>query len=174
MKYSLKQLFEVIDEKKSKFEFYAEDTGGWGVEHYIDLITYFEPDNECKRGNTHYIDIIKAYGDCEKVKNLDKNSKQIDVSGILVYDSIPHTGDFEIFRLKDIKEVEEFMCSGVGLTNMFTGDIVILENGKRKKYFIKDLKGNILTYYFPLADIGKDRLQDKETGEFLFTIEWED
>lgn len=167
MKYSLKELFEVIDEKKSEFEFYEEDTGEFGVDYYLDLITYFEPDNKYDIVNGRYLNIIKAHYRFEKLKNLNKNLKQIDVSGILVYEYIPHVEDFRIFRVKDIKEAEEFMCSNLGLLGIYTGDIVILENGKRKKFFIKDFKGNILTW------CDGSMLQDKETGELLFTIEWE-
>ena len=168
MKYSLKRLFEIIDEKKSKFEFYEANTGGFGIDYYIDLITYFEPTNDYNIVNGRHLNIIQAYYGVEKLKNLDKYLKQIDVNGILIYVYIPHVEEFEIFRVKNIKEAEKFMCSELGLLDVYyTGDIVILENGKRKKFFIKDFKGTILTWH------DRHMLQDEDTGEVLFTIEWE-
>ena len=169
MKYSLKELFEVIDEKKTELEFYYDDTGELGLDYYIDLITYFEPNNE-KR-------IIEGFAKSnkyEKIKNLDKDLKQIDVSGLLVYSCISHLEDFYIERAKDIKEVEDYMYGGAGISNGFTGDIIVLENGKRKKFFIKDFEGNILKDGCYINNLWSEDREDHEDDEKpLFIIEWE-
>lgn len=132
--YSLEELFQNIDECKEPKEFFYEfESGGEGAEYYIELITDFEPQNN---------PLILA--DCHKEplndQSLDKEG--ICVDGYLIFDLLAHDEDFKVFRVANIEEVEKFILSDVGIYNMFTRDIVVLENGIRKKYYINDKNGN--------------------------------
>lgn len=137
MKYTLKQLFEVIDEVKTENEFfYSLAEGDLGTDYYLDLITDFDPEKKV---------VITADGNSKKISNPDIEEQLIEVNGVLVYEFISHNEDFKITRVKNIDEAIEIMLSPSGLYNMFSGDILIIENGKRKMYVVKDKYGNIVT-----------------------------
>ena len=50
------------------------------------------------------------------------------------------------------------MLGKLGLSDMFTGDIVVIENGKRKKYKVKDTNGNIL-HWEDIDKINKQKIK---------------
>ena len=62
-----------------------------------------------------------------------------------MYEFISHSEDFIINKMKDMNEVLETMLGPRGICNMFTGDMIIIRDGKRKKYRIKNRLGNIIT-----------------------------
>ena len=136
--YSLENLFKNIDEVKDKEEFFYElARGGEGADYYIGLITDFEPENN---------NIILA--DCHKPKLYEwhLNKESICVDGFLVFQLWAHDEDFRVFRVDNINEVEKIILSGMGIYNMFINDIVVLENGIRKQYYINDKNGNRVGY----------------------------
>ncbi|MHC1748031.1 MAG: hypothetical protein AB9856_06520 [Cellulosilyticaceae bacterium] len=138
MKYAIRKLFEVIDEVKDENEFFYElDGGDEGADYFIGLITNYSPTEK---------EIIKS--DCHEqcLSNLSLEEQEVDVDGFLVFERMAHETDYRILRVNSIDEVEKIIFEKPGITNMFTADIVVLENGKRKKYYIRDKQGNILNF----------------------------
>lgn len=138
MKYTIRKLFEVIDEVKDENEFFYElDSGDEGADYFIKLITNFSPREK---------EIIKSECHEQCLSNLSLGEQEVDVDGFLVFERMAHEEDYRILRVNSIYEVEKIIFGKAGITNMFTADIVVLENGKRKKYSIKDKKGNIINF----------------------------
>ena len=81
----------------------------------------------------------------------------------MFYEYIGHNEDYKITRLRSLDETVKIMLSTTGLSAMFTGDIVVIEKGKRRRYYVKDVDGNILHW----EDIDKRKKQGIE----MF-IEW--
>lgn len=136
MKYTIRQFFEVIDEVKDKNEFFYElDGGGEGADYFVELITNFEPKEK---------EIIRS--DCHQkyLNDLSLAEQEISVGGLLIFERMAHEEDYRILRLNTIDEVKKIIFGQAGITNMFTADIIVIENGKRKKYSIKDKKGNVM------------------------------
>lgn len=136
MKYTIRQLFEVIDEVKDEKEFFYElDGGNEGADYFIELITSFLPKEK---------EIIRS--DCHEqyLNDLKLGEQELDVDGILILERMAHEEDYRILRVNTIGEVEKIIFGKAGITNMFTADIIVIENGKRKKYSIKDEKGNVM------------------------------
>lgn len=132
--YTLEKLFQKIDECKKKEEFFYEiESGGEGADYYIELISDFEPQKDT---------LILA--DCHKNPLDDRSLRKecICVDGYLIFDLLAHDEDFRVFRVANIEDVEKFILGEEGIYNMFTRDIVVLENGIRKKYYINDKNGN--------------------------------
>lgn len=136
MKYTIRQLFEVIDEVKDKNEFFYDPyLGDEGADYFIGLMTNFSPrEKEIIRSDCHE----------EYLNDINLGEEVIDVDGLLVFERMAHEEDYNISRVESIGEVEQIILGVSGITNMFTSDIVVLENGKRKKYSIKDKYGKIL------------------------------
>lgn len=139
MEYTVKELFEIIDEVKNKDDYYYNIIkGGLGAEYYINLITEFNPDkNIIIRADRHN----KSFTQIKDIKN-----KKINVDGILLYQYISHNEDFEIFRINDFDSLLEIMSGDDGLFDMFVGDMIIIENGKRRKFYVKDRDGAVLRW----------------------------
>lgn len=136
MKYSIRQLFEVIDEVKDEKEFFYEfDGGDEGADYFIELITNFSPKEK---------EIIKSESYEHHLNDLSLEEQEVDVDGLLIFERMAHEEDYRIFRVNSIEEVEKIIFGKSGITNMFTADIIVIENGKRKKYSIKDKKGNVM------------------------------
>jgi len=110
--------------------------GEFGLDYYLDLITDFDPSKKV---------IVRADGNKNKLNSANIGKQEIDVDGILVYEYTCHNEDFIVTRVSNINEVMDIMFGSCGLKNMFSGDILIIENGKRKKYRVKDEYGNIVT-----------------------------
>ena len=155
MKYTLQELFGVIDERKEKEEFYyALSSGGWGTDYYLSRITRFTPDEKI---------IISSSRNQKEPDNIDMKQQEVEIDGFLLYEYIPHTEEYQITRLSSLNEATNIICSEKGLLNMFSGDMIVIENGKRKKFYVKDTSGRLLTW----DDI--DRIK-KHGIEFF--IEW--
>lgn len=98
MAYSIEQLFELIDQPKSKNEFYHEYAGGFGVNYYINRITGFRPK-----------DTKMLWGYCGEntLVGIDVHKETICICGneviLFLYDS--HNEDFEVHRIKNMDEV---------------------------------------------------------------------
>lgn len=155
MKYTLQELFEIIDERKEKEEFYYTlSNGGWGAEYYLSRITSFTPDEKI---------IVSSNRNQKEINNIDIKHQEVEIDGILLYEYISHTEEYQITRLSDFSEITNVIYSERGLLNIFCGDIIVIENGKRKKFYVKDASGKLLTW----DDI--DRI--KKHG-IAFIIEW--
>ncbi len=136
MKYSIRQLFEVIDEVKDEKEFFYESDGGdEGADYFIELITNFSPKGK---------EIIKSECHEHHLNDLSLEEQEVDVDGLLIFERMAHEEDYRVSRVNSIGEVEKTIFGKAGITNMFTADIIVIENGKRKKYSIKDKKGNVM------------------------------
>jgi hypothetical protein len=150
MKYSLHKIFELIDEEKTENDFYYNlSRGGYGLDYYFNLITSYTPKEKI---------IINA--DCNK-KKMDTShiiSEELDIDDILFYEYIGHNENYSISRLGSLDEAIKIMLGKLGLSDMFTGDIVVIENGKRKKYKVKDTNGNIL-HWEDIDKINKQKIK---------------
>ena len=155
MKCILQDLFGIIDEKKEKEEFYyALSSGDWGIDYYLSRITSFTPNEKT---------IISSNRNQKIVENKNIKYEEVEISGLLLYEYISHTEEYKITRLTSIDEAINIIYSENGLLNMFCGDIVVIENGHRKKYYVKDEFGGVLQW----DDI--DRI--KKNG-IKFFVEW--
>ena len=149
MKYSLQKIFEVIDEKKTEDDYYYDLSGEFGVDYYFNLLTNYDPQGK-----------VLLCADCHKKQsnNSDIRFEEIDVDGILLYQYFSHEEDYKIMRLKCFDEVLDIMYSEYGLLNIFIGDIVVIENGIKKRYHVKDADGNIL-YWGDIERIKKQGIE---------------
>lgn len=155
MKYTLKEIFEIIDERKEKEEFYyVLSSGGWGTGYYLSRITSFTPDEKI---------IVRSNRNQKEIDYIDIAHQEIEVEGFLLYEYISHTEEYQITCLPSLNEVTNIIYSEKGLLDMFIGDMIVIENGKRKKFYVKDASGRLLTW----NDI--DRIE-KHGIEFF--IEW--
>lgn len=75
-----------------------------------------------------------------KYKNID-----VPVEGYLVYDLIGHTGEYCIQHKENLIEVEQEIFGPVGLNNMFTAELLILADGKIKRYCVTNQEGIVIT-----------------------------
>lgn len=140
MIYSIVRLFELIDQPKDKNEFYYDvSNGGLGIDCYTNDITGFKPEDTR---------ILWGFGDEEPLAGLDIYKESICTYGdeILLFECNGHSGDFIVKRMKNMDEVLEFMYGDVGISNQFTGDICIICGNKRRKYYVRDSMGKIITY----------------------------
>ena len=154
MKCTLQELFEIIDERKEKEEFYyALSSGGWGVDYYLSRITSFTPDEKI---------IISSSRNQKELDHIDMKQQEVEIDGFLLYEYISHTEEYQITRLPGLNEATNIICSEKGLLNMFTGDMIVIENGKRKKFYVKDVSGRLLS---------RDDIDRKRHG-IKFLIEW--
>lgn len=136
MKYSIQKILELIDAEKNKDDYYFYlSKGGYGVDYYVNLITDYHPNESV---------IIRA--DCHKPKIYNKNIKfqEIDIDNILIYEYIGHNEDYTITQLDSLEKAIHILLGNCGLLNIFTGDIIVLEDGKRKNYYVRDTNGKIL------------------------------
>lgn len=138
MFYSITELFQLIDQKKDRNEFYYGNGGPFGIDYYIDRLTGFQPD-----------DTKILWGYCEEapIKGLDTDKKSIFVkeTEILVFTYIGHTEDFEITRMEDLHMAIQYLYGPLGLSNPFNSDISLISGGQRLKYYVKDTGGHIMT-----------------------------
>lgn len=65
-----------------------------------------------------------------------------DTYKYLVYDTIGHNGEWKIIEFDDIRKVEKHILSPGGILNMFTTEIIVLENLKNKKYKVFEVLEN--------------------------------
>ena len=155
MKYSLQKIFELIDAEKTETDYYYDiSRGGDGVDYYLDLITGYSPEENV---------IISA--DCheKRINNANIRFEEVDVDGILLYEYVGHCEDFKITRLESLNEAVNIMLGECGLLDMFTIDIIVIENGKKKSYCVRDMDGNIVHW----EDI--DRIKKQRSKIF---VEW--
>lgn len=155
MKYTLQKLFEVVDERKEEREFYYSlSSGGWGADYYLNRITSYNPNKKI---------IVSSDRNKEAIKNENIKYQEVEVDGLLLYEYISHTEEYIITRFTSIEEITDIICSEKGLLNMFSGDIIVIEDGRRKKYYVKDIDGDILNW----SDI--DRIKKQNIDIY---IEW--
>lgn len=153
----MRKLFEIIAEGKNKKEFYSTSIDVYeDIEDYIDSITRYTPN-----------DSILIEADCHNtiLKDTipDLSAKKLNVDGLLLYYYILHDDDFAFMRIRDYDELLDFIYENI--SNRFIGDIIVIENGKRKKYFIKDSNGQVLNWCWDISKIVEKR---------SFTLEWFD
>ena len=73
MKYSLQEIFEIIDERKEKGEFYyALSSGGWGAEYYLSRITSFIPDDKI---------IVNSDRNKKEIDHIDIKHQEVEIDG---------------------------------------------------------------------------------------------
>ena len=138
MKYTLQEIFEIIDERKEKEEFYyALSSGDWGVDYYLSKLTSFTPDEKI---------IVRSNRNQKEIDYIDIAHQEIEVEGFLLYEYISHTEEYQITCLPSLNEVTKIIYSEKGLLDMFIGDMIVIENGKRKKFYVKDTSGRLLTW----------------------------
>ena len=138
MKYTLQEIFAIIDERKEKEEFYYSlSSGGWGVDYYLSRITSFTPDEKI---------IVRSNRNQKEIDYIDIAHQEIGVEGFLLYEYISHTEEYQITCLPSLNEVTNIIYSEKGLLDMFIGDMIVIENGKRKKFYVKDTSGRLLTW----------------------------
>ena len=155
MKYTLQELFEVIEERKEKEEFYyALSSGGWGADYYLRRITSYTPGEKI---------IVGSNRNQTEINHIDMKHQEVEIDGFLLYEYISHTEEFQITRLPDLDEATNIIYSEKGLLNTYSGDMILIENGKRRKFYVKDTCGGLLTW----DDIERIR---KHAIEFF--IEW--
>lgn len=154
MKCSLQKIFELIDEKKMEEDFYYDLSGEFGTDYYFNLLTSYDPKGK-----------VLLNADCRKKKicNVDIRFEEIDIDGILLYQYFSHDEDYKIMRVENFDKVMDVMYGDCGLLNTFIGDIVVIENGIKKRYYVKDADGNILNW----EDIDRIKKQGIE-----MIIEW--
>ena len=136
MRYTVKKLFEIISEEKDENEFFYESGfDNENAEYFIKLITNFSPTEKV---------LIKS--DCHDKYLNDFNlvEQEISVDGVIIFHRMAHEEDYTVCIINSIDEAKEIILGFGGITSMFTADIVILENGVRKKYCIKDKKGEVI------------------------------
>ena len=155
MKYTLQEIFEIIDERKEKEEFYyVLSSGGWGADYYLSRITSFTPSEKI---------IVRSNRNQKEIDCIDIKHQEVEIDGILLYEYISHTEEYQITRFPSLDEVINIIYSEKGLLDMFIGDMIVIEHGKRKKFYVKDTSGRLLTW----DDIERIR---KHAVEFF--IEW--
>ncbi|WP_242967964.1 hypothetical protein [Tepidibacter mesophilus] len=96
MKYTIRQLFEVIDEVKDENEFfYKLDGGDEDVDGFIELITNFSPKEK---------EIIRS--DCHEqhLNDLSLGEQRVVVDGLLIFERMAHEEDYRILRVNTIDE----------------------------------------------------------------------
>lgn len=79
-------------------------------------------------------DTIKTYEDM-----------QIPADGYYIYSLVGHTGEYKIYSVPNIREVEKEILSETGIKNILISEIIILYNGKPRRYHIINKKGTELT-----------------------------
>lgn len=155
MKYTLQQLFEVIDEKKEKEEFYYNlSNGGWGADYYLDRITRFAPNDKI---------IISSERNKRRFEDKNIAFQQVKVDGLLLFEYTSHTEEYTISRLDSFDEATAAICGENGVLNMFSGDIIVIEDGRRKRFYVKDASGALLKW--------NDIESVHRRGEKIF-VEW--
>ena len=60
----------------------------------------------------------------------------------LVYDITGHNGEWQIKEFENLKDVEEYILNPGGILNMFTTEMIVLENLKIKKYKVYEIIEN--------------------------------
>lgn len=151
MRCTLEALFDSIAQKRNNIEYY-QDECVLKLEDYLQAVTCVL---EC--GDKVIV------SDCneEPIKEtIDEISqKTVEVSGLLLYYYVLHDDEFCFFRIKDNKELYAVMNSK--LRNCFIGDLVVFENGAKKRYCVRDEEGRIMHYH-----VGE------HVGNKNFVIEW--
>lgn len=74
-----------------------------------------------------------------KVNTIDLNK---DNYRFLVYDVSGHNGEWQIREFENLKDVEEYILNPGGILNMFTTEMIVLENLKIKKYKVYEILEN--------------------------------
>ena len=157
MLYSIQQLFELIDQHKSSYEFYNEFSGGFGVDYYINRITGFNPKEDR---------IICGFGDDIPLcgLNIEKKSILVEDSEVILFLYNSHNEDFMVERQRSINDVLKFMYSTKGIQNEFWGDIGIIYRNQRKKCYVRTRTGNYIT---------KDDITGQEIADIKLTYQIE-
>ncbi len=70
---------------------------------------------------------------------------EVPVDGYLVYDTIGHTGEYFIQAKDNLMQVEQALLGPDGLNNMFTTEMLVLWDGKIKRYHVINKEGTVLT-----------------------------
>ena len=103
MKYTLQEIFAIIDERKEKEEFYYSlSSGGWGVDYYLSRITSFTPDEKI---------IVRSNRNQKEIDYIDIAHQEIGVEGFLLYEYISHTEEYQITCLPSLNEVTNIIYS---------------------------------------------------------------
>lgn len=78
----------------------------------------------------------------ERITEVTKVKLKKDNYKFLIYDVTGHNGEWQIIEFKNLKDVEEYVLNPGGILNMFTTDMIVLENLKVKKYRIYEILSN--------------------------------
>lgn len=89
---------------------------------------------------------IRGYHPIKRDENNYHQYKDIEVSvdGYLVYHLIGHTGEYFIQSRDSLIQVEQNILGSMGLNNMFTTEMIVLLDGKVKRYYVMSEDGNVL------------------------------
>ena len=132
-------LEEISNECMLKVDGYClEETVQQRVKRMIWGIEYIEMNDGLMINGYHSMSSDEIVYD--KYKNIE-----IPVYGYLVYDLIGHTGEYCIQYKENLIEVEQGILGPAGLSNMFTTKMLILFDGKIKRYCITNQQGIVVT-----------------------------
>ena len=78
---------------------------------------------------------------CEEKDGLDRELRSNNIE-FLLYDLIGHSGEWTLLEFDTLEEVEEYILNPGGILNMFTTEMIVLENLQNKKYKIYEVLEN--------------------------------
>lgn len=137
MKLTVLELFNLVIQGKSAEDFFSEDAR-LEMEDYLLSVTSFAPNEKIVIASNCHDEPLNVSADIMA-------HQLIDVDGLMVYYYIWHDDEFYFKRIKDDRELMNIMkCC---LYNSFIGDFIVFENGKKKKYCVKNEKGQIIHKY---------------------------
>ena len=136
---NISELFEKIAKIKSEGDDYKniklkqEDQ----VEMYKKMMMSNYEINQ--NGLLNVYDRVDIFYDEREAKDTKLNKENYNY---LVYDLTGHNGEWKIIEFDNLKDVEEYILSPGGILNMFTAEIIVLENLKNKRYKVCEILKN--------------------------------
>lgn len=154
MKCTILELFNLIVQSREEVDYYKDDCL-LEIDDYLQLITSISPKEKKVIISDCHAEPLKETIDV--IANIE-----IEVEGLMLYYFVIHDDEFVFIRINDYEELHYIMS--LKLENSFIGDMVVFENGKKKKFCVKDERGIILNYSMM-------ELENREKRKNLI-IEW--
>lgn len=136
---NIAELFEEIAKVKSKNDKYK------GIKHKKEDMVEMYKKMMMSNYEISQNGLLNVYGrvdifyDEREVKDTKLNKENYSY---LVYDMTGHNGEWQIIEFDNLKDVEEYILSPGGILNMFTEEIIVLENLKNKRYKVCEILEN--------------------------------
>lgn len=109
------------------------------IEEYIlALVEWLEITSTTPLKINGYCDFRYTENACVKIKSLE--SVLVSNDTYYVFDYCDHSSEYQINEYSNIKDVETYLLSPGGATNMFTTKVIVYKNGSIKEFDIVESK----------------------------------